>query len=110
MSSGDGPRSSRLVAELAETLDGVTSVDDAGLVSYQRGGVTFARVSADALELRLPEDIAEAAARTPDTVALPGPVGWVRLAPLGEPRGDASHAVDRATAWFQTAWRHAAKG
>jgi hypothetical protein len=107
-----------LTAELAAELGEITSVGGEGVVSYQRGEVVFARVSADALEVRLPPDIADAAVRTPDTVALPGGSGarpgepgspppggpgWVRFSPNGQER----HVTDRAAAWFHTAWRHA---
>lgn len=92
-----------LAAELAVELGEVSSAGDGGVVSYQRGGVVFARAAADALEVRLPGDIAEAAGRTPDTVSIPGERGWIRFTPRGRER----HVTDRATAWFQTAWRHA---
>lgn len=82
-----------------------------GVVSYRRGDIVFARVSADTLEVRLPSDIADAAVRTPDTLSLPaapgspppGGPGWVRFSPRGHER----HVLDRASAWFRTAWRHA---
>ena len=99
-----GPDLMVLAADLAAELDDVSSAGDEGVVSYRRGGTVFARVSADALEVRLPADIADAALRTPDTAALPGGAGWLRFAPLGRER----HVLDRATAWFQMAWRHAA--
>lgn len=92
-----------LVADLAAESDDVSSSGDEGIVSYRRGAVLFARVSADALDVRLPADIADAALRTPDTAAIPGDVGWLRFSPRGRER----HVVDRATAWFQMAWRHA---
>ena len=53
--------------------------------------------------MRLPADIAEAAVRTSDTSMVPGETGWIRFAPQGRER----HVTDRASAWFQTAWRHA---
>ena len=72
-----------LVADLAAELDDVSSSGDEGIVSYRRGAVLFARVSADALEVRLPADIADAALRTPDTAALPGDAGWLRFSAAG---------------------------
>ncbi len=92
-----------LAAELATELGEVSATGDGGVVAYQRGGVVFARVSADALEVRLPGDIAEAAVGTTDTAMVPGETGWIRFAPKGRER----HVIDRASAWFQTAWRHA---
>lgn len=103
MDEGPGPDLMVLIADLAAESDGVSSSGDGGIVSYQRGAVLFARVSADALEVRLPADIADAALRTPDTAAIPGEPGWLRFSPRGRER----HVVDRATAWFQLAWRHA---
>ena len=103
MTADDGPDLMLLASELAGELEGVSSSGDGGVVSYTREGAAFARLSADALDIRLPADIAEAALRTPDTTAVPGDTGWVRFAPRGRER----HVTDRATAWFQTAWRHA---
>jgi hypothetical protein len=99
-----GPDLMVLAADLAAELDEVGSAGDGGVVTYRRGSTVFARVSADAMEVRLPADIADAAMRTPDTAALPEGVGWLRFTPVGRER----HVVDRATAWFQMAWRHAA--
>lgn len=99
-----GPDLMVLAADLAAELDDVGSAGDGGVVTYRRGGTVFARVSADALEVRLPADIADAALRTPDTAALTEGVGWLRFTPIGRER----HVMDRATAWFQMAWRHAA--
>jgi hypothetical protein len=92
-----------LAAVLAAELEDVNVSGDTGVVVYGRGTSVFARATNDALELRLPDDIAEAALRTPDTLAVPGHPGWVRFAPVDAER----HVTDRATAWFQTAWRHA---
>ena len=77
----------------------------AGDMTLVNDGSTFDLiVSSSALEVRLPADIAEAALRTPDT-ALTGERGWVRFTPPTDER----HVTDRATAWLQTAWRHAAE-
>ncbi len=111
-----GPDLMVLAAELAADLADVTSEGDGGVVTYRRGATVFARVSPDALDLRLPADIAEAALRTPDTAPgepagragappLAAP-GWVRFSPKGRER----HVTDRAAAWFHTAWRHAGGG
>jgi hypothetical protein len=91
-------------AELADELDEVTSTAEAGATAYARGGAVFARVDGATLQVRLPADIAEAALRTPGTALDPDDRGWVRFTP-----GDGEqHVTDRAAAWFQTAWRHAA--
>ena len=70
---------------------------------YRRGRTEIARAGGQALEVRLPPDIADAAARTPDTVMIEGEPGWIRFTP----RSDEPHVADRAEAWFRTAWRHA---
>jgi hypothetical protein len=103
-SEAPGPDLMVLTADLAAELEDVSSDGEGGIVTYRRGGTIFARVSADALEMRLPADIADAALGTPDTVTLPGGAGWLRFSPQGRER----HVVDRASAWFLTAWRHAA--
>jgi hypothetical protein len=92
-----------ICAEVATELDEVTRTDEADTTAYARGGATFARVSATALSVRLPVDIAEAALNTPDTSLDPGDRGWLVFAPATmEP-----HVVDRASAWFTIAWKHA---
>lgn len=103
--TNDGvPDFTSLCAEIADDLDEVSvSADGAGF-GYARGGTVFARASERTLQLRLPVEIAEAALRTPDTTADPDDRGWVRFTPDAQ----AQHVSDRARAWFQTAWRHAA--
>jgi hypothetical protein len=101
--TGGAPDLLALAAELAAGLEDVASEIQGSVASYHRGDVVFARVAADGLEIRLPEDIAEAAQRTPDAAALDGKPGWIRFTPRDRDR----HVIDRATAWFQTAWRHA---
>jgi hypothetical protein len=103
MSEPFGPDLMVLSADLAAELGDVSSSGDGGVVSYQRTGTIFARVSADTLEVRLPADIADAALRTPDTSPIPGDTSWVRFTPRGRER----HVTDRAAAWFEMAWRHA---
>ena len=92
-----------LIAQLADELEDVTISRQDAVSTYERAGSAFARHSADALEVRLPEDIGEAALRTPDTATMPGQPGWIRFAPRSSER----HVRDRAEAWFTTAWRHA---
>jgi hypothetical protein len=89
-------------ADLASELDDVSSESAGDFDIYRRGKVTFARVAAYVLEVRLPADIAEAAMRTSDTSAA-DERGWIRFSPSGRER----HVTDRADAWFQTGWRHA---
>jgi hypothetical protein len=104
MTTDGAPDLAGLCVELADELDEVSSSADGGVTAYARGGAVFARVSGLTMEIRLPADIADAALRTPDTVVDPDDRGWVRFTPADDER----HVIDRATAWFQTAWRHAA--
>jgi hypothetical protein len=102
--SGPGERIAELVASIAPFLDEVTSEPSAGgRMVYRRGRTEIARADGQALEVRLPPDIADAATRTPDTLMIDGEAGWIRFTP----RSDEPHVADRAEAWFRTAWRHA---
>ena len=103
MTNEAAPDLAGLCAELADELDEVSSSADGDAIVYERGGAAFARLTASVLEVRLPADIAEAALRTADT-AKAGGQGWVRFTPRFAER----HVTDRASAWFVTAWRHAA--
>ena len=77
-----------------------------GSVEFRRGERPFAVLEPDgrAASFRLSTAVASAALRTPDTTASPRGQGWVTLRPV-ELDG---HAVDRATAWFESAWRASA--
>jgi hypothetical protein len=89
------------VPQLADVA--VTSVGDQ--VEYRRSSRLFAAGGDGTVELRLGEEIAEAALRTPDTHASSRGDDWVRLAP----REWDKHAIDRLAAWFLVAWRAAGK-
>ena len=102
MMNDAAPDLASLCADLADELDDVTGSAEGDVVAYARGGSVFARVAGSTLEVRLPADIAEAALRTTDTAAGDEP-GWIRFAPRDSER----HVIDRATAWFLTAARHA---
>jgi hypothetical protein len=104
MTNDAAPDLAGLCADLADELDEVSRSTDGDVAVYSRRGTVFARVMGSSLELRLPLDIAEAALRTTDTAAL-SEAGWVAFAPTSGER----HVIDRASAWFQTAWRHAGK-
>jgi hypothetical protein len=104
MTTDPRPDLADLCSELADELDDIAVTSEGDGVAYARGGPVFARVSSSTMQVRLPVDIAAAALRTPDTTLDPDDGGWVRFSP----GADAQHVIDRATAWFQTAWRHAA--
>lgn len=96
---------SELFAALAARLGEVEADVRVEMTEFRRGDVPFATVDSRAAELRLHPEIAEAARRTPSTtVSRRGP-DWVRFAPPEVDR----HALDRAEAWFVSAWRAADK-
>lgn len=93
------------LAEAAEDL-GVAGVPAGSATEWSAGGSVFASLDGDLAEFRLAPPVAAAARRTPDTaVSRRGP-DWVAFAP---PSPD-DHALDRAVAWFASAWRRATEG
>jgi hypothetical protein len=74
-----------------------------GQVEYLRGGRAFSAVDPDGAwaAFHLTPSVAAAALRTPDTEPSTRGRGWVTLRPAILD----GHAVDRATAWFESAWR-----
>jgi luciferase-like monooxygenase len=90
--------------EAAAELPGVTSLESAGASEYRLGDRTFAAIEADrAASFCLSPAVAAAAVHTPDTVPSPRGPDWVTLRPSAVD----GHAVDRAVAWLESAWRHA---
>lgn len=89
-----------------EALAGASATTDpSGGVTWDRVGRPFATSSVDGLsaEFRLDPAVAAAALGTPDTeLSRRGP-DWVRF----RPEGLDGHALDRAEAWFGSAWRRA---
>lgn len=77
-----------------------------GQLEYLRGGRPFATVDPDGAwaVFHLTPTVAAAALRTPDTEPSTRGRGWVTLRPAILD----GHAVDRATAWFESAWRASA--
>lgn len=71
--------------------------------SWIRGDQTFVTLADGVAEFRLDAPIAAAARRTPDTAASSRGPEWVRF----EPRTLDGMAIDRATAWFEAAFRRA---
>ena len=96
------------LAELFERsavdLDPVEPVRDGEGVEWRRAGRAFAAVGTAGAAFRLPSVIGRAALGTPDTATSERGVDWVAFNP---PELDRT-AVDRAVAWFEAAWRHAA--
>lgn len=96
--------SAALTAAAAE-LAGVIGREGAGAIEYGLGDRPFATVEADggAASFRLSPAVAAAAVHTPDTEPSPRGPDWVTLRPAVVD----GHAIDRAVAWLESAWRHA---
>jgi hypothetical protein len=91
------------LADAAAGLDGVEAADVAGTIEWRVRGRAFAAVSAGTAEFRLAGRIAAAALGTPDTAPSGRGGDWVAFRPPELDR----FALDRATAWLTSAWRHA---
>jgi len=85
-------------------LDGVEQAAAGAGVEWRRGGLPFAALVGDVAEFRLDPPVASAALRTPDTSTSKRGADWVRFSPTVAD----GHAIDRAQAWFASAWRRAA--
>jgi hypothetical protein len=95
-----------LLTEAAEDLAGVSAtIETAGGVLWDRTGRPFAAAGVDgaSAEFRLDPAVAAAALRTPDTGPSRRGADWIRFAPTDLD----DHAIDRAKAWFGSAWRRA---
>lgn len=109
----NGQADERIPASLAEALAaaavGLEPIErrpgSGGSVEYQRAGRVLAVLDADGLaaSFLLSPAVADAALRTPDTAPSTRGRGWITLRPTLLD----GHAVDRATAWLESAWRHA---
>ena len=98
-----------LIGTLEDLLLGVASEAGAEAarsatgVEFQRGPKVFAAVGGDVADFLLDPEIADAALGTPSTSVAPRGGDWVRLAPSAPSPMD----LDRARAWFLSAWRAA---
>jgi hypothetical protein len=89
---------------LAALIEEAGDVEALGGGELARNGAAFAsKLSNEAVEIRLGQEIAEAARRTPDTRASARGEAWVLFAPQTWDE----HAADRLEAWFRAAWRMA---
>jgi len=98
-----------LLASVAAAIDDVVAASTAdGGRTWAVGPDPFAVLGADgrSVEFRLDLAIAAAAVRTPDTGPSPRGQGWVRF----QPSTLDGHAIDRATAWFVSAYRRTSPG
>ncbi len=94
------------IEPVAETLTGIERRTAARATEYLRRGVPFALVDGQTASFRLRSDIAAAALRTPDTARSTRGSDWISLQPAALDQ----FALDRARAWFESAWRLAGEG
>ena len=94
-----------LLTDAGEALVDVSVTSDVRGLIWDRTGRPFATSNADGLtaEFRLDPAVASAALRTPDTKSSRRGPDWITFSPEGLD----DHAVDRAEAWFGSAWRRA---
>jgi hypothetical protein len=92
------------VARLAAELDGVQGRGVGKATEYARAGVVFAMVEPELLSFHLRAEIVDAALNTPNTARSARGAEWISLAPVAPDK----FTVDRAAAWFESAWRLAA--
>lgn len=91
---------------LADLLDEVPDVAVSASREYSHSGTAFAhRTDEEAIDLRLGQEIGEAALRTPDTHPSSRGPDWVSFTP----KAWDDMSVDRLRAWFRVAWRLAEK-
>jgi len=93
------------VDRLAVELEGIKRRTSGPLVEFVRGGIVFAIREGARLSFRLRPEIVQAARRTPDTSQSARGAEWIVL----ESTSADAFTLDRATAWFETAWRLAAE-
>jgi hypothetical protein len=87
----------------AAALDPVERVATPAGVEWCRDGRAFAAEAGGRAEFRLPPVVGAAALGTPDTARSERGADWIAF----DPRELERMAVDRASAWLASAWRHA---
>jgi hypothetical protein len=90
-----------VLAAAAEDVAGITTESDGESTTWSAGGRPFASLIGEWAEFRLDPMVARAALRTPDAAMSQRGPDWVSFAPgvLDDP------AIDRAEAWFLSAFR-----
>lgn len=96
---GDDPVA--VVDRLAVELEGIVRRESGRTLEFVRGGLVFAVREGVRQSFRLRPEIVQAALRTPDTSPSARGVEWIEL----ESGGTDAFTLDRAKAWFETAWR-----
>ena len=94
----------RVEAVIGE-LAGVERTRDGESVTYAVGGVAFAVLMPDLLEVSLDPAVARAALKTGDVISSSRGGGWIAFTPEAIDR----FALDRAEAWVRSAHRRAAR-
>jgi hypothetical protein len=89
----------------AAGLDGVERRSAGDGIEWATGGIAFAAVAGSAAEFRLSQAIAAAARATPDAGPSARGADWVAFSPSELDR----YSLDRAVAWFGSAYRNAAR-
>ena len=95
------PSLTEAIDRLADALDDIHRHESGTLVEYVRGVTVFAVLQGTIAGFRLRPEIAEAALQTADTVRSSRGAGWITL----QPRAVDGFTLDRALAWFESAWR-----
>ena len=104
--TGERPGLAAALEAAAASLEAAEGRQDGDLTTWSIGGIVFASVergTPDRAEFRLAPAVVAAALRTPDTARSPRGADWVAFAPAQVD----GHALDRATAWLESAWRRA---
>jgi len=102
LESTDESLDERVEAVIAD-LDGVDRTRDGESITYLVGGVPFAVLMQDVLEVALDPAVARAALKTGDTLTSSRGGGWIAFTPEAIDR----FALDRAEAWVRSAYRRA---
>lgn len=92
-----------VLVAVAGELEEVESRPAVDGTEWSIGGIVFAAIGPEGADFRLSRPVAAAALRTPDTARSPRGPDWVAFRPSLLDR----HALDRAEAWFTSAWRRA---
>jgi hypothetical protein len=92
-----------ILEEAGSTVDRIDRRNADGAIEFLADGRPFAALTGVTAEFRLEPVVARAALGTPDTMVSPRGPDWVAFRPSELDR----FAIDRATAWFLSAWRQA---
>lgn len=104
-SNGAAPTESPAEAmdRLALQLAGVRRLEVGNSIEYDRAGVLFAARNAATLSFHLREEVVAAALNTLGTARSARGSDWIALAATTDAAD--TFTLDRAVAWFESAWR-----